>query len=45
MNKVIFRILVIAIIASCFGCATMQGKWETAAKEDTIPAYTLFFEE
>ena len=42
MNRVIFRVLVIVIIISTYGCATMQDKWEKAAKEDTIQAYTLF---
>ena len=42
MNKGIFRVLVGLIIISTYGCATMQDKWEKAAKEDTIQAYTLF---
>ena len=42
MNRVIFRVLVGVIIISTYGCATMQDKWDKAAKEDTIQAYTLF---
>ena len=42
MNKLSSMIAIFLITLIFNGCATMQGKWEEAAKQDTIGAYNYF---